>query len=64
MAKTVFHRSYGKLILRYDDGYENTFYDKERIRWLLNEADSIVSFYRYVPGSKTNGHSRKTQKNV
>ena len=44
MARVVLHRSYGKLILRYDDGFEDTIYDKERIRWLLNGADSLVSF--------------------
>ena len=43
MARTVVHRYYGKLILCYADGFEDTVYDKERIRWLLNEADSLVS---------------------
>lgn len=43
MPRMVLHRSYGKLVLLYDDGYEATYYDKERIRWLLSEADSLVS---------------------
>ena len=43
MPRIILHRSCDRLHLEYEDGHREEFRDKERIRWLLLECNSLVS---------------------
>lgn len=53
MPREITHRSRDNLCILYEDGYREEFLDKERIRWVLLECHSLVSFQLFLHHKKT-----------